>query len=128
MKKSIIFFASVVLTLQVHANNSVASEVSHVAGGALLAGGVTAIADQFPEYKPNRAMLGFGVSTVIGVIDFAVESVVNGDTSGQLLDLASHTLGSALGAWVTDEYILSPVITNSKTEGKYAGLTMNYSF
>jgi len=128
MRKSIIFFASVVLTLQVHANNSVASEASHAAGGALLAGGITAIADQFPEYKPNRAMLGFGISTIAGVIDFVVESTVDGDTSGQLLDLASHTLGSALGAWITDDYILSPVITNSKTEGRYAGLAMNYSF
>jgi len=128
MKTSIIILSSLLLTFQLHATESVNSELSHVAGGALLAGGITAIADYYPEYKKNRGMIGFGVSTVAGVIDFAIETAVDGNTKGQLLDLASHTLGSALGAWITDDYILSPVVADSKTEGKYLGLAMNYSF
>lgn len=128
MRKSILLISSIIMTMQLHATESVNSELSHVAGGALLAGGVTTIADQFPEYKENRKMIGFGISTVAGVVDFAVESIVDGNTKGQLLDLASHTIGSAIGAWVTDKYILEPVIQESKSEGKYVGLAMNYSF
>ena len=128
MKKSIIILSSLLWTLQLSATESFNSEISHAAGGALLAGGITAIADYYPEYKENRGMVGFGVSTAAGVIDFVIETAVDGNAKGQLLDLASHTLGSAFGAWLTDEYILSPIVTESKTEGKYLGLAMNYSF
>ena len=128
MKKIIFFMFGILFSLQLHANNSFNSEISHVAGGTLLAGGVTAIADSFPQYKAKRGMIGFGVSTAAGVIDFAVESITAGDIKGQLLDLVSHTLGSALGAWVTDEYILSPVIEDSQVQGKYLGCAMEYRF
>ena len=128
MKKIIFLMFSILFSLQLNANNSFNSEISHVAGGTLLAGGVTAIVDSFPQYKVKRGMIGFGVSTAAGVIDFAVESITAGDIKGQLLDLVSHTLGSIFGAWVTDKYILAPVVEDSPVQGKYLGCAMAYHF
>lgn len=113
----------------VSANDSVSSEVSHVVGGAIMAGGITAIVDSYyPEYKEDRGMIGFGVSSAVIIAFESVTIALRGDAKGQLLDMASHVVGSAFGAFVTDKFILAPVVTNSTTEGKIVGLNLKYSF
>lgn len=110
-------------------NDSFNSEISHVIGGTVIAGGITAAIDRYyPEYREDRGWIGFGLSSV-GMIAFeSVTVALRGDLSGQLLDVASHVTGSALGAFVTDQYLLSPVIQDSASEGKYIGLTLQHTF
>ena len=129
MKKIFFVISIILMTTQLEANNSTASEVSHVVGGAVMAGGITAVVDSYyPEYKDNRGMLGFEISSAAIVVEQTIEFAFNGDAGGQLLDVASHVVGSAFGAFVTDQYILAPVISNSSAEGKYVGLTLHHSF
>lgn len=112
-----------------YANNSVASEMSHAVGGIVMAGGITAVVDRYyPEYRDHRGMIGFGVSTVAIFVEQGVEYAQRGDAYGQLLDATSHMVGSAIGAWVTDRFILSPVVMNSSARGKYIGLEARGSF
>lgn len=111
------------------ANDSINSEAGHFAGGVVLAGGITAIVDSyFPEYREDRAKLGFGISSAAIVLEEGIDIAFFGGNSGDVLDMAVHIAGSALGAYVTDQYILSPVIKDSKTEGKYIGFALHRSF
>ena len=113
----------------VSANDSLSSEMSHVIGGAVMAGGITAVVDSYyPEYKADRGMIGFEISSVAMILESAVEFAIRGDARGQTLDAIAHIAGSALGAFVTDQYILSPVVNNSAAEGKYVGLALQHSF
>ncbi|ADN08200.1 hypothetical protein [Sulfurimonas autotrophica] len=129
MKKSILFICGVIMSMQLHAtDDTLSSEGSHFLGGTALGAGATAVVNQFDEYKQNRKIIGFGISAVYGVVDQTIQYIEDGNAGGQLLDLGAHLLGSALGAWVADEYILSPIVQESETEGKYLGLAMNYSF
>ncbi len=128
MKKNTIILSSLFLTAQLYATETLSSEGSHFLGATALGMGTTAIVNQFDEYKENRKMLGFGISALYGLVDQSIQYIESGNAGGQLLDLGAHLLGSACGAWIADEYILEPVVKESKTEGKYLGLTMNYSF
>lgn len=113
----------------VSANDSFNSEMSHFVGGAVMAGGITVVVDRYyPEYKADRGMIGFGISSVAMIVESAVEFAIRGDARGQTLDAVSHIAGSALGSFVTDQYILSPVVNNSTAEGKYVGLALQHSF
>jgi hypothetical protein len=113
----------------VSANDSFNSEISHVIGGAVMAGGITAVVDSYyPEYKADRGMIGFGVSSLTIIAFESVTVALRGDAKGQLLDVASHIAGSAFGAFVTDKFILSPVVENSTSEGKFIGLRAGVSF
>lgn len=89
-----------------HAYDGVSSELSHAAGGALLAGAVT----RFYSESDNRAWIGFAVSTAGIVISESYQIAHGAKRSSSLLDVASHAAGSALGAWWTDKYYLMPVI------------------
>ncbi len=129
MKKSLLFIYAVLISVQIHATETWGSEGSHFAGATLLGAGATIAVDQFDEYREDRKMIGFTISSVYGVIDQGIQYIDRGNAGGQLLDLGVHILGSAFGAWLTDKYILSPVIVEaSKTEGKYIGFNMQYSF
>lgn len=91
---------------QVHAYDGMTSQVPHALGGALLAGVITKAFDE----SEHRALIGFSISTALVV---AVEGsrLGTGDRrNSQLLDIGYHTLGAAIGAWVTDKYILMPII------------------
>lgn len=124
-----IFLISACTVLALQANDSFASESSHFVGGAVMAGGITAVVDHYyPEYRSERGMIGFEVSSVAIIAEQSLEYAMNGDARGQLLDAVSHIAGSALGVYVTDQYLLSPVIQNSQSEGKYVGLALHHSF
>ncbi len=129
MKKITLLIAATLMITQLEANTSVSSEMSHFVGGAVMAGGISAVVDSYyPEYKENRGMIGFWTSSAAIIVEQGVEYALHGDAKGQALDAISHIAGSALGAFVTDQYILSPVIKDSSTTGNYVGLTLQRSF
>ncbi|MDO9305860.1 MAG: hypothetical protein Q7T77_11065 [Sulfuricurvum sp.] len=129
MKKITLLIATTLMITQLEANTSVSSEMSHFVGGAVMAGGITAVVDSYyPDYKENRGMIGFWISSAAVIAEQGVEYALHGDAKGQALDAISHIAGSALGAFVTDQYILSPVIKDSSTTGNYVGLTLQRSF
>ena len=113
------------IILCVLVNNSFAydgftSEFSHAAGGAIMAGSITKIF----EDSPNRVLIGAGISSAVS---FLAEShqVLSKDAkvSSSLLDFGSHALGSIVGAWVSDKYLLTPVIARS-----YSGVAFYRQF
>lgn len=117
------------LAVTLNANDSFNSELSHFTGGAVMAAGITAVVDHYyPEYREDRGMIGFGISSAAVVAEQGVEYALHGNARGQLLDAASHIAGSALGAYLTDQYILSPVVQNSASEGQYIGLNIQHTF
>ncbi|MDD5051818.1 MAG: hypothetical protein PHO27_03675 [Sulfuricurvum sp.] len=127
MKFRTFFLCSLIISATLNANDGLNSEMSHFVGGAVMAGGISALSDHYyPEYRADRGMIGFGISSLVIAAEQGVEYLQHGDGKGQMLDAVSHIAGSALGAWITDRYILSPVIQNSTTQGKYVGLVFQY--
>jgi hypothetical protein len=96
-------------------------------GGVATAGLLVYVFDD-TQYRKDRAMLGFAGSTIIGIAMQVVDYAEYKDIQGQLTDAAWHIVGSAIGAYTTDKFILSPVVENSPSEGKYVGLTLQSSF
>lgn len=92
------------------------SEVAHAAGGALLAGGITYVYRD----SPDRAMIGFVASTAASVLVESASIARGGKRSSQYLDMASHALGSAIGAWYSDKYLLVPVVSSSSVGVVYS--------
>lgn len=128
MKLKILFVVGA-MVMSLNANESFSSEVSHIVGGAVMAGGITAVTNYYyPEYRSDRGVIGFGLSSAAVVVEQSIEFALHGNASGQLLDAVSHIAGSALGAFVTDQYLLSPVIHESPNEGKYIGFTLQRTF
>lgn len=129
MRIRILAILATLLLSNAQADNGFGSEFSHFVGGAVMAGGITAVVDSYyPEYKADRGMIGFGISSVAIAAEQTIEYALHGNAGGQLLDIVSHVAGSALGAWVTDKYILSPVVQNSASEGKYVGLQVGMRY
>lgn len=89
-----------------HANDGLDSELSHAAGGALLAGAVTRIYGD----SENRAWIGFAISSAGVVLAESYQISRGAKRSSSYLDMASHIAGAALGAWWMDKYGLTPVI------------------
>ena len=82
------------------------SEISHAAGGALLAGLITqACADD-----ERRAWIGFAVSAAAGALSESLQASRGARGYSSLLDAASHAAGAAVGAWLGDRYLLVPVL------------------
>jgi hypothetical protein len=110
------------------ANESFGSEFSHFVGGALLASGVTAIADHYGA--ENRAWIGFGTSVGLSFVAEAAQVASNG--SGQLgpsaLDFGANLLGAALGAFVTDRFILAPAVSTDAQGHRTLSLSMRMAF
>ena len=118
MKKLYVLLA-LVITGPVHAYDGMSSQIFHAIGGALLAGAI----EKSVEDHEHRALIGASVSTALFA---AVEGRQLGTGSrrhSQLLDIYYHTAGSILGAWVTDKFILSPVVAPGSI-----GLTYRQSF
>jgi len=106
------------------ATDSIGSEMSHAAGGAVIAGAVTYLADE--TWPAERGWLGFGVGAAVGVI-----GETYGSASGHgfsVLDAGSAAIGAALGAFVTDRYIVMPVAEPDSEQGAYFGIVGDYRF
>lgn len=109
-KKAISACAFCVATLNASsclASDSFTSEFSHLASGAAMAGYITHI---YAE-SDHRAWIGFGISTAVIVAEQNYEIRKNGRRSSQQLDMVAHALGSALGAWYADKYLILPNVT-----------------
>lgn len=120
--------SSMLIAPNAHATDSLESEAAHFVFGAVLAGGITwAVDEYFPEHRENRGWIGFGISSVGAALESLYEYNINGNGRNQTIDALSHIAGSALGAYVTDEYILAPVISSSAGEGRYVGLNLTYT-
>jgi hypothetical protein len=95
------------LASTVHASDGLSSELSHAAGGALLAAAVT----RYYSESDNRAWIGFAVSSVGIVLSESYQISHGAKRSSSYLDMASHMAGAALGAWWMDQYGITPVIS-----------------
>ena len=102
-----------------HAYDGLTSELSHATGGALMAGAITKMYSE----SENRALIGFSISTVAIVIDQGYHIARGANAKSQWLDIASHAIGSAIGAWATDKYYLMPIVTP-----KYVGVMYRQEF
>ena len=90
--------------------------MSHVISGAAIAGYIT------HRYSDSeyRSWIGFGVSTAIVIAEQNYEISKVGKRPSQQLDMVAHALGSAIGAWYTDKYLLVPIVKRN-----YVGLTVH---
>jgi hypothetical protein len=111
-----------------HASDSVASELAHLTSGGLVASAVTAIADHYGA--ENRAWIGFGTAVGLSFVAEAIQVASNG--SSQLrpsaLDFTANLLGAALGAYVTDRYVLAPAISTDAQGHRTLSLSMRMAF
>ncbi|MFT6985340.1 MAG: hypothetical protein ACJAT7_001149 [Psychromonas sp.] len=127
MVKIILFVLLLLFSTQSNANGSmnVNSQLSHAFGGAITAGALVAISDNYwPEY--DRAWMGFTISTVAGGLSQYYEYARGtNDFRNAFADTLAHALGSAIGAYVTDRYILLPVISKTDTE-TYMGVSIQF--
>ncbi|QYJ85785.1 hypothetical protein K0I73_16675 [Shewanella mesophila] len=127
MKRLIVLACLMDFCGQATASNGLNSELSHAAGGAAMAGAFVWMSDSYlPEY--DRAWVGFSVSTAFGIlVQYHEYDKGTNSASEALLDAAAHTLGSAVGAYVTDGYWLAPVIKPER-EGTYVGIDVSFRF
>lgn len=106
------------------ANDSLGSEFSHFVAGGVIAGTVTAIADHYGVEQ--RGWVGFWTSVGLSFISEGLQVAANGSSQakGSALDFGSNLLGAALGAWVTDRYILQPVVTRDAAGHQFFGMVL----
>jgi hypothetical protein len=116
--------------MTIEANNSVASEASHIVGGMAIGGISTAVVDRFfSEYAENRRAIGFWATTLAAVAVFGVEMAQDSDdVSGELLDMGCTILGGAIGSYVTDRFILAPYIHQGPDGHSTRGVKATYKF
>ena len=113
---SLIVSCALIASPQCSASDSFTSEMSHVIGGGLMAG---YISHRYSESE-YRSWIGFGVSTAIVIAEQNYEISKVGKRPSQQLDMVAHALGSAIGAWYTDKYLLVPIVKRN-----YVGLTVH---
>ena len=111
------------------ANDSFGSEISHVFAGMGVASAVTAIADHYGAGE-NRGWIGFGTAVGLSFIAETAQVIADGSSQvrGSSLDFASALLGAAIGAWVTDRYLLAPVIGRDAEGNRVVGVVMRVPF
>jgi hypothetical protein len=110
------------------ANESFGSEFSHFVAGGVMAGAATAIADHYGVEQ--RGWVGFWTSVGLSFVSEGLQVAANGSSQakGSALDFGSNMLGAALGAWVTDQYILSPVVARDASGHYTVGVAMRLPF
>lgn len=108
------------------AATNVTSEVSHATGGALIAGAVTAVADNY--WPEHRGIIGFSVSTAGVLVGEGVQMAEGETFSSSLLDVVAHTIGAVIGATITDRFFLMPVVDRGHTGSARIGIVMQQNF
>jgi hypothetical protein len=105
-------------------------ESTHMIEGAVIAGGTAAITDIYwPEYREYRGVIGLGVSTLYIAIAEGTQMIFNGERiSSSAVDIGFHTVGSFVGAIVTDQYILAPIVKKEPDGGTLVGFAVQGSF
>ena len=121
MKKIALLALGLALARPAFATDSLNSELSHAGGGLILGVAATALAN---EVAPrHRALIGFGTSVAIGI---ALEA--NEKSKFSWLDAGAHIVGAAIGAYLTDGFILSPVVSRDGDGEKRVGLKAGMRF
>ncbi|MCO5123311.1 MAG: hypothetical protein M9915_06175 [Rhizobacter sp.] len=112
------------------ANESTASEVSHLISGALIASAATALADHYDYRVEDRGWVGFWTSVGISFVSESVQVLTSGSSQvhGSALDFGYNLVGAAIGAYVTDRYILQPVVTRDAAGNRTVGVAMQMQF
>lgn len=105
--KKLFCLLALIFSGQAHAYDGMSSQIPHAVGGALLAG---AIAKSFEENQ-HRALIGASISTTLFAAVEAHQLGTGSRRHGQMLDIYYHTLGSVIGAWATDKFILLPLMS-----------------
>lgn len=95
------------------------SEISHAAGGAVMAALVTQVCAD----DERRAWIGFAVSAAAGALSESLQASRGARGYSSMLDAASHAAGAALGAWASDRYLLVPVL-----QRPYVGVLLVHRF
>ncbi len=128
MKTILCFFMVVMFAEDAFAGTiNVPGESAHAAGGMVVSGMATAIAGKY--WPEHRALIGFGFSTACGIIGEGVDRAQYGEKlSSMLIDVAFHTIGAAIGAAITDEFILMPVMKRDHSESTNFGIVMQCRF
>ena len=122
MKRPLILVLGLLFAGQAAATENWSSETAHAIAGGLFAGVVTYLADRSdaPEY---RAWIGFGTSAAVGVL---AELAQGDDASG--VDMAANAIGAAIGAFVTDKWLLKPVVKGDDGGLAYVGVETSIDF
>jgi hypothetical protein len=110
------------------ANNGVNSEISHVASGAAIAAAVTAVADRFGA--EDRRWVGFATTVGISLVEEGVQVLTTGprQIGPSAMDFVATFFGATFGAWATDRYLLTPVVTRDAAGHRAFGVAMRMSF
>ncbi len=105
---------------------NVPGELSHAAGGAVLAGGFTSLADSFsPE---QRKWIGFLASSACVVVGEGVAASQGESWANSSQDMGAHILGAAAGAAGTDAFVLAPVVRRDPTGLSFTGISLHKRF
>lgn len=117
----------VLATPALAAGINVPGELSHVAGGALIAGVITGtVADTY--WPEHRALIGFTGSTAVILVGEGLQMSEGEKFSSSLLDIASHMFGAMIGATITDRFLLMPIVEHDKVGATKIGMMMRQSF
>jgi hypothetical protein len=98
------------------------SEASHMIFGAVLGGTITWGADEL-GWQEHRALIGFGVASAGGFIEQATNHY-----GYSWVDTGFNMLGAAIGAYVTDGYLLAPVVRKEANGEKFVGVMVQAAF
>ena len=105
---------------------NIPGELSHAAGGAVLAGGFTSLADSFsPE---QRKWIGFLASSACVVVGEGVAASQGESWANTPQDMGAHILGAAAGATGTDAFVLAPVVRRDPTGLSFTGISLHKRF
>jgi hypothetical protein len=111
------------------ANESFGSEFSHVIGGMAIASAATLVADRCGAAE-NRGWAGFATSVAFSFVNEAVQVAANGSSQvrGSSIDFAANVVGAAFGAWVTDRYVLAPVVVHDAAGQRHLGVAFQMRY
>lgn len=118
--RAVLLGVALLLSGSAAATNNVYSETSHTLFGVAVGSACTWGADVvWPEH---RALLGFGLAASLGLIE---QSTSKGGFSA--VDAGANALGGAIGAFLTDRFLLAPVVRRDAAHS-YLGLVMAKRF
>lgn len=95
---------------------------SHFVGGVLLGGLGAKVADYY--VPDHRFLVGTALGTLPGLCIEIADSTNSSGFSGG--DLLADFLGAAIGAYITDSFILRPVVHTDKD--KFVGMEIGKQF
>ena len=114
--------ALTLLSIQASADNLGPDKRAHFIGGIFTGGVATAAADRF--WPEHRLLAGILLGTLPGLgIEIADSTNDAGFSTG---DLLADFTGALIGAFVTDTWILKPVVSGGPNQ--FVGLEFNQDF